>query len=652
MSRLAAGVAAALVLATLTVSPDSGSGAEPDSAAAVYTALKPHRVLDTRSSLGANRPGDRGTVEVVVAGKAGVPPDATAVVANLTVTNTSDAGFVTAWPTGGPRPLASTINPEGGDQTLANLVTVPVGAGGAVSLYAQKSADLILDVQGYYAPSAPDSAGRLVPTAPTRVLDTREAGGRLGVRESRTIDLAGTAGVTRKTSAAVLKVTVDDANEPGFWTVHPAGQERPNASNLNVEFGGQTIANQVIVGLVDGRFEVYAQRGGHLVVDVVGSFTGPDAPVSGDGRFVAVTPSRLVDTRSGPRPGRSTTIGVPVRGRAGLPDGGVAAAVVNLTATQTASEGYFAAWASRRYRPLSSSLNASAQGQTIANHVVTPVSPHGFALFTQKGSHVVADISGYFTGKPQPAQLPPHVPLANPGAPPPSNDYLFSLAHEGPVIRSDSRAGTPVRWDPCRAIRYSVNYNGQRGRYVEIVREALDRLSAATGLVFTPVGDSAFMPTSASPHDNSPQQGFDRSGTNELIIAFGSDADTDLVGGTIVGRANVAWVRPGGGFAEWVLASVVVDTFDTSGTPDWESGGAGPVLLHELGHAVGLAHAGPTQLMAPIATTGGADTYQVGDRAGLWREGVLGGGCIQRPAVAARFDAADPPHANGWVEID
>ena len=81
---------------------------------------------------------------------------------------------MTVYPTGVARPLASSINVDAAGQTIANLVTVPIGAGGTVDMYSLMQTDLVADVQGYYVPTAAAQAGRFVPVNPTRLVDTRE----------------------------------------------------------------------------------------------------------------------------------------------------------------------------------------------------------------------------------------------------------------------------------------------------------------------------------------------------------------------------------------------------------------------------------------------------------------------------------------------
>jgi hypothetical protein len=128
-----------------------------------YTATSPTRLCDTRSvqpGVGANQCNDDGThpgtvwngstLNVAVAGEAGVPVDAIAVVVNVTVTNTSAASFLTVWPGDTTPPLASDLNWTAG-RTLPNLVVVAVGDDGTINVRnAFGGADVVIDVEGYY----------------------------------------------------------------------------------------------------------------------------------------------------------------------------------------------------------------------------------------------------------------------------------------------------------------------------------------------------------------------------------------------------------------------------------------------------------------------------------------------------------------------
>ncbi len=94
-----------------------------------------------------------GTLKVQVTGKGGVPAGATAVVANVTVTGATAQSFLTAYPDGTTRPLASNLNFTA-SQTVPNLVTVPLSSAGAIDLYnASGTVNALVDVDGYYGPA-------------------------------------------------------------------------------------------------------------------------------------------------------------------------------------------------------------------------------------------------------------------------------------------------------------------------------------------------------------------------------------------------------------------------------------------------------------------------------------------------------------------
>ena len=141
-----------------------------------YTPVPPDRLLDSRDGTGGSAtpwaPSE--TRSLVVTGVGGVPADATAVVLNLTVTDATLGGYVTAWPAGTAQPPTSNINFSPG-QMIPNLVIVPVGAGGAVDLFNRYGqVDLVADVVGYYGPA---STGAMSGLGPVRILDSRNGTG-------------------------------------------------------------------------------------------------------------------------------------------------------------------------------------------------------------------------------------------------------------------------------------------------------------------------------------------------------------------------------------------------------------------------------------------------------------------------------------------
>ena len=113
--------------------------------------LSPARIMDTRSGfrttaepLGANEVRNIG-----VAGVGGVPPNATAVIVNVTGTQSTIGSFLTVFPTGQAVPVTSSLNLDMGDPA-PNLVMMKVGQGGQISIAnARGTAHVIIDVMGY-----------------------------------------------------------------------------------------------------------------------------------------------------------------------------------------------------------------------------------------------------------------------------------------------------------------------------------------------------------------------------------------------------------------------------------------------------------------------------------------------------------------------
>ena len=150
---------------TFTVTATNSIGTGPASSGSVsyvtfrpFTALSPGRLLETRVgepttvdgqfwNLGLQTPGS--VTELTVAGRGGVPADASAVVLNVAVTGTQAAGYITVYPCGTTRPLASNLNYTAG-QTTSNAVIAKVGANGKVCLYTPAATHLIADVNGYF----------------------------------------------------------------------------------------------------------------------------------------------------------------------------------------------------------------------------------------------------------------------------------------------------------------------------------------------------------------------------------------------------------------------------------------------------------------------------------------------------------------------
>ena len=198
-------------------------------------------------------------------------------------------------------------------------------------------------------------------------------------------------------SAVVLNLTVTGPDSGGYVTVWPSDQDQPATSNVNPERAGETIANQAIVPMpASGSLRIFSSASAHVIVDVTGWFTDTSQPVSSSGLFWPVGPTRVLDTRSGSRPFAGVLVAVPLAA-AGVPTT-ASAVVANVTATDAAEPGFVTAWSGVVDLPLASNLNVDHVGQTIPNHVTTPVDHQAFALYTNRGTHLLVDVSGWYSG--------------------------------------------------------------------------------------------------------------------------------------------------------------------------------------------------------------------------------------------------------------
>lgn len=414
LTRVRATAAVLVIIAGCVAVPDLVAVAPVAEAATLlpgssaFQAVAPYRLADTRPDQGAfgfTSLGGR-VVRVQVAGRGGVPSTASAAVLNVTGVNTTAPGFLTVYPAGTALPTASNVNFDAAGQVMANMVTVKLGAGGAVDIYMQNPMDVVVDVSGAYVPvTTAVSGGRLVTLAngAYRVLDTRQRGSAVAPGATERVDVS-TAGVPANAAAVVVNITATETGV-GFWTAFPVGQDVPNASNVNTDGPGQTRAGQAIV-LLSGAaaFNVFSLAGGQLIVDVAGYFTGATAAKSLDGLFVPTNPTRLLDSRDlfvMPAWGGST-LEVPVR----APDPQISAVAVNITGTESMYSGFVTAFPAGLARPGSSNLNVDRWDQTVANHSIVRVSNRGISLFTLQGLHMIADLNGWYLGAPSTASLP------------------------------------------------------------------------------------------------------------------------------------------------------------------------------------------------------------------------------------------------------
>ena len=251
--------------------------------------------------------------------------------------------------------------------------------------------------------AAPVGASSFRGVSPTRVLDTR-----LSVKAAtgsyNPVLIRGLAGVPNTASAVVLNVTVVNPEGGGYVTVFPWGDPAlPNTSNVNIQRSGQMVANLVTVRLGgDGRIGLYTSIAADLLVDVFGYYSPSGATRAG--RFIPLTPQRLLDTRGNATVGAggvvSLSLPAVITNRPDFKDS--EGLVLNVTAVNSRLRangvGYWSAYPAGQDPGTTSNINISSTGQTIANQVIVKPSATGVDFYSYAGGDLLVDLMGYYTG--------------------------------------------------------------------------------------------------------------------------------------------------------------------------------------------------------------------------------------------------------------
>ena len=387
-------------------------------AAARFVPASPVRLFDTRPLEPA--PGPKGTVapdssiDLQIGGVQGVPDDAVAVVMNVAAVNSIGPGFVTVWPKGETRPLAATHNLTAPGQIRPNLVTVPLGDDGMVSIYTSGGADFTGDLAGYYVDTdEATSAGRIVTLEPARVFDTRpeEPGpgpkGELGAGDTIDVQVTGVAGIPDDgVAAVVMNLAGIRAADRGFVTAYPTGAPYPLAAVLNMNEAGDTNSNLVILPVGEnGRITFFAEKGAFLSGDVTGYVTDSTAASTTEGLFVPLSPVRAFDTRpdepgAGPKGyvGADTTIDGVIGSSVGIPSS-ASGAVLNVAGVRAAGRGYVTGYPADTDRPLTATLNLGTVDDIRSNAAILEIGADDrISFYSEVGAHLVVDTSGYLIG--------------------------------------------------------------------------------------------------------------------------------------------------------------------------------------------------------------------------------------------------------------
>jgi uncharacterized repeat protein (TIGR03803 family) len=368
---------------------------------------QPCRAVDTRPEHGGGGPIQGNTYQnfpISGAGTCGVLTSAAVYSMNVSVVPNGSLGYLTVWPTGQPQPLVSTLNSLDG-RIKANAAIIPAGTNGEISVYATNTTNVIVDVNGYFAPVS-GSTLAFYPLTPCRVADTRHSGYPSGLGppyltggQERAFPILNATTTCNIPSSGVAAYSLNFSVVPHgslfYMTVWPTGETRPTVSTLN-DIPGQIIANAaVVVAGTGGDVSVYPTNDTDLVIDINGYFASAG---QGGLSLYGVTPCRVIDTRHvGSGQPFSGTLSPPVDvvdspcGISSLAQ----AYVFNASVVPYGALGYLTLWPDGATQPLVSTLNA-LDGSISSNMAIVPSTNGKVDAYASGLTQLILDISSYF----------------------------------------------------------------------------------------------------------------------------------------------------------------------------------------------------------------------------------------------------------------
>jgi hypothetical protein len=329
----------------------------------------------------------------------GIPPTAAAYSLNVTVVPSGMLGYLTVWPSGEYQPIVSTLNSYDG-RIKANAAIVPAGAGGAISVYASNTTNVLLDIDGYFTPVS-GSTLAFYPLTPCRVVDTRGPAGDLGApylkgrAPGRAFPIleASACNIPSAAQAYSLNFTAVPHQPLGYLTAWPTGQKQPVVSTLNALTGTVTANAAIVPTGQGGNISVYVTNDTDLLIDINGYF---GAPGQGGLSLYPVMSCRVLDTRF-TKGAFSGKLNPPVN-VVGAPCGVSSAAqafVLNATVIPKAALGYLTLWPDGASQPVVSTLNAY-DGAVTSNMAIVPTTNGWIDAFATNPTQLILDSSSYF----------------------------------------------------------------------------------------------------------------------------------------------------------------------------------------------------------------------------------------------------------------
>ncbi len=380
-----------------------------------FSSITPCRLVDTRYGNGGGGPIPGGTSETFdlpqLAQNKGCANLSSAAAYSVNVTlvpfNHAPVSYLTIWPAGLAQPSISTMNSLDG-RVKANAAIVPGGVNSSVSVFVTDTTDVVLDVDGYFAPPGQGNF-EFYPLTPCRVADTRMSTFPQGlgaphltggIARDLPVLNATACNIPADAQAYSLNFTAipypDMGDQLGYLEVWPTGQlpQHP-VSTLNNPTG-TFVANAAIVPAGTGNdITVYPSSDTDLAIDINGYFA---APGTGGLSLYPAPPCRVIDTRKvgGGQP-FSGVLAPPVNvvGSICATPSTAQAFTFNATVVPSPNLSYLTLWPDSEGQPTVSTLNA-ADGWVTSNMAIVPSVNGSIDAYAAGITQLILDISSYF----------------------------------------------------------------------------------------------------------------------------------------------------------------------------------------------------------------------------------------------------------------
>ena len=305
--------------------------------------------------------------------------------------------FLTVWPSGTQQPVVSTLNSVDGRVKADAAIVAAGNMGGGVSVYASDTTNVVIDVNGYFAPAKVGSL-TFYPVSPCRVQDTRpQYGGSGPIPGGMPKDFTVTGSPCNVPATAKvysLNVTALPVATLSYLTVFPANESGmpPPVSTLN-DTTGTIVANAAIVAAgVTGDVAVYPTNDTNVIIDINGYFAPPGGPNALS--LYVTTPCRVLDTRQSGGAFSGPIVVPVVSSPCGLP-ASAQGYVLNATVLPQGPLGYLTLWPDGVQQPVVSTLNAP-DGYITNNMAIVTTTNGSIDAYASSLTQLLLDVSAYF----------------------------------------------------------------------------------------------------------------------------------------------------------------------------------------------------------------------------------------------------------------